>query len=190
VAHVTDDATGERLAAGMAAAGFDVGREVVMAEREPPDHPPPADVARVASEAELAAVEVRQLRDDGLEAAEAAAVAAGRGRIRASAPATVRVVAAHDGRDAATAVVYHDGATAMVEDVGTLAVARGRGLARAAIGLAVAEARAAGCDLVALFADQDDWPAGLYERLVFRRVGRIWTFQRLARRHAAGAAGS
>jgi ribosomal protein S18 acetylase RimI-like enzyme len=178
---VTDDATGERLAAGMAAAGFDVGREVVMAEREPPDRTPPVDLARVASEAEVAAVEVRQLHEDGVSAAEAAAVVAGRGRLRASAPETVRVVAADDGRDAATAVVYHDGATAMIEDVGTLAAARGRGLARAAIGLAVAEARTDGCDLVALFADEDDWPVGLYERLGFRRVGRIWTFQRRRR---------
>lgn len=189
MAHVTDDATGERVAGGMAAAGFDVGREVVMAEREAPDRPPPAGVARVASEEEVAAVEVLQLREDGLGAADAAAVAAGRRRIRGAAPATVRVVAAREGRDAATAVAYHDGSTAMIEDVGTLVAARGHGLARAAIGLAIAEARAAGCGLVALFADQDDWPVCLYERLGFRRVGRIWTFQRLAHR-GRGVAGT
>jgi ribosomal protein S18 acetylase RimI-like enzyme len=182
MAHVTDDATGERLAPGMAEAGFAVGRELVMAEREPPDRPPPAGVARLASEAEVAAVEALQLREDGLSAADAAAVAAGRGRMRAAAPATVRVVAGREGRDAATAVVYHDGATGMIEDVGTLAGARGRGLARAAIGLAIAETRGAGCDLVALFADQDDWPLRLYERLGFRRIGRIWTFLRPAPR--------
>ena len=68
--------------------------------------------------------------------------------------------------------------TAQIEDVGTLGGYRGRGLARAVVLRALAEAGAAGCDLVFLEADEDDWPKELYRRLGFEPIGRIFAFLR------------
>jgi ribosomal protein S18 acetylase RimI-like enzyme len=90
----------------------------------------------------------------------------------------VRVVGATDGRDAATATAYHDGVTAFIADVATVHEARGRGLARAVLGVAVERVRAAGCDVVGLTADADDWPRQLYRKLGFAVVGQVWSFLR------------
>ena len=43
---------------------------------------------------------------------------------------------------------------------------------------ALDSARAAGCDLVFLEADADDWPKELYARLGFRAIGQIYAFVR------------
>ncbi|HSD77876.1 MAG TPA: GNAT family N-acetyltransferase [Solirubrobacteraceae bacterium] len=176
-AVVTDEATGERLAA--AAAPLEATREVVMVQRRAPDRAPQPGVARAAGEEELRAAEAALLRDDGLDATTAAIVQAGRARMRAAAPAVVRAVAAADGRDVATATVYHDGFTALIADVATLRAARGRGLARAAMGVCADAARAAGCDVVGLTADAEDWPRELYAKLGFVVVGHIWSFMRV-----------
>lgn len=61
---------------------------------------------------------------------------------------------------------------AMITEVGTLPSHRGRGLARAVVGAAVAAARAWGADLIVVAADADDWPQLLYASLGFAPVGR------------------
>jgi ribosomal protein S18 acetylase RimI-like enzyme len=83
-----------------------------------------------------------------------------------------------DGRAAAACELYERAGTAQIEDVGTLERYRGRGLARAVVLRALREARAAGCDLVFLEADADDWPKQLYGRLGFHAVGQIYAFLR------------
>jgi GNAT superfamily N-acetyltransferase len=65
-----------------------------------------------------------------------------------------------------------------IEDVRTLEQHRGRGLARAVVLRAVAEAKAAGCDLVFLVAEDDDWPKEVYRKLGFDPVGRTFVFVR------------
>ncbi|HYT27333.1 MAG TPA: GNAT family N-acetyltransferase, partial [Actinomycetota bacterium] len=85
-----------------------------------------------------------------------------------------------DGRVVSYADLYRDGRTAQVEDVATLEAHRGRGYASAVVLRAVEAARHAGCDLVFLVADADDWPKELYRRLGFDDLGRYVKFIRPA----------
>jgi GNAT superfamily N-acetyltransferase len=79
---------------------------------------------------------------------------------------------------------------ATVEEVGTLPAQRGRGLARAVVGAAVAHAGRWGAELIVVPADADDWPQVMYARLGFAPVGRQVALTRRLRRRAAGRAGS
>jgi len=72
--------------------------------------------------------------------------------------------------------LYSDGRTAQVEDVGTLARHRNRGLARAVVSVASLEALENGCDLVFLVADDYDWPKNLYRKMGFESFGRTYQF--------------
>jgi GNAT superfamily N-acetyltransferase len=70
------------------------------------------------------------------------------------------------------------GEIGQVEDVGTLAPARGRGLAQAVIGAAIAASRAASHRHTFIVADADDWPRLLYEKLGFESCGVLHVFRR------------
>lgn len=65
-----------------------------------------------------------------------------------------------------------------VEDVGTLAPARGQGLAQAVIRAAIAASREAGHTDTFIVADADDWPRLLYEKLGFEACGVLHVFRR------------
>jgi ribosomal protein S18 acetylase RimI-like enzyme len=62
---------------------------------------------------------------------------------------------------------------AQVEDVGTLAPSRQRGLAQSVVLAALAEARALDPELIFLSADAADWPQLIYEKLGFETVGEL-----------------
>jgi len=83
-----------------------------------------------------------------------------------------------DGRYVSDCTLFSDGDVAEVDSVGTVEAYRGRGLAKAVVVRAVAEAWRAGHDLVFLLADEDDWPKELYSRLGFEEVGRTWELMR------------
>jgi GNAT superfamily N-acetyltransferase len=70
-----------------------------------------------------------------------------------------------------------DGRIAQVEDVYTIAPARGQGLCRALVTRAVELARAQGHELIFIIADADDWPRHLYAQLGFEPVGMTVNFQ-------------
>lgn len=70
------------------------------------------------------------------------------------------------------------GEIGQVEDVGTLASARGRGLARTVIQAAIAASRAAGHRHTFIVADAEDWPRLLYEKLGFEACGILHVFRR------------
>ncbi|HEX6665143.1 MAG TPA: GNAT family N-acetyltransferase [Solirubrobacterales bacterium] len=74
--------------------------------------------------------------------------------------------------------LFARGEVAQVEDVGTLAAARERGLARAVVETAIAAARADGAGTIFLTADADDWPQLMYARLGFEPVGEIVVLRR------------
>jgi predicted GNAT family acetyltransferase len=80
----------------------------------------------------------------------------------------------------ARADLYLDRATgvAQIEDVMTDTGHRKRGLARAVLVDALRRARDAGCDLVFLVADADDWPRQLYARVGYTPVGNTYEFLR------------
>ena len=56
----------------------------------------------------------------------------------------------------------------MIEEVGTLASHRERGLAKAVVSAAIRSAGEWGADLIVVPADADDWPQLLYAKLGFR----------------------
>jgi GNAT superfamily N-acetyltransferase len=176
---VTDDATGARHADGMRDAGLMPARYVTMVlDREPPE--PPPGVAREVDDATLRATEVAILTaDDGKQPSMAEAIAGARAALRASRPGTRCFAGARNGVDACHVTLYSDGATAQIEDVGTLVAHRGHGLAGATVALAAREALRAGHDLVWLLCDVDDGPIPLYERTGFRIAGPGgWSFTR------------
>jgi GNAT superfamily N-acetyltransferase len=71
-----------------------------------------------------------------------------------------------------------DAAIGQVEDVGTLAAARGRGLAQAVVLSALAASRAAEHEITFLSADAEDWPRLMYEKLGFAKVGEVHVLRR------------
>jgi predicted GNAT family acetyltransferase len=91
---------------------------------------------------------------------------------------TTHVVRADDGV-VAWCNLYRVGREAQVESVNTLPAWRQRGFATAVVLDAVAAAREAGCELVFLVADRDDWPRDFYERLGFVVVAEQRSFARV-----------
>jgi uncharacterized protein (DUF952 family)/ribosomal protein S18 acetylase RimI-like enzyme len=92
--------------------------------------------------------------------------------------AVTDVVVKEDGRVVAAAQLRVDGGTAAVESVLTDPAARGRGHADALLARILTLASAAGCDLVVLEADADDWPREWYARRGFRIAGSVWDVSR------------
>ena len=79
---------------------------------------------------------------------------------------------------AAACCLLSEGEIGQVEDVGTLASARGRGLAQAVIRAAIAASREAGHRHTFIVADADDWPRLLYEKLGFETCGILHVLRR------------
>lgn len=87
------------------------------------------------------------------------------------------------GLPASTATLYLDPdvggrRVAFVDGVATLRAHRERGLARAVTVAALAAAGEWGAELVALFADADDWPQVFYASCGFETIGRQTVFHR------------
>jgi ribosomal protein S18 acetylase RimI-like enzyme len=72
---------------------------------------------------------------------------------------------------AAACCLLSGGEIGQVEDVGTLASARGQGLAQTVIRAAIAASREAGHRHTFIVADAADWPRLLYEKLGFEACG-------------------
>lgn len=81
-----------------------------------------------------------------------------------------------DGRIVSGCDLYLDGAIGQIEDVETFQEAQNKGMARAVVGTAAAAAEAAGCNLIFLNADDDDWPKLLYRKLGFEAIGTFFHF--------------
>jgi predicted GNAT family acetyltransferase len=85
-----------------------------------------------------------------------------------------------DGAVLSRADLYLDAGSgvAQIEDVLTNPAHTGRGYARAIVADGLRRARAAGCDLVFVVADAQDWPKHLYARLGYATTGRTHVFVR------------
>jgi ribosomal protein S18 acetylase RimI-like enzyme len=81
-------------------------------------------------------------------------------------------------RMAARVDLYIQDGVAQLEYVATSPEYRGRGYARAVVLEALHRSRAAGCELIFLFAEEQDWPCRWYQRLGFGVAGRIHEFIR------------
>jgi RimJ/RimL family protein N-acetyltransferase/predicted GNAT family acetyltransferase len=173
---VPDSALGSRLAPSFRAAGWSTTCHLHMALTGEPDRVD--DTAHVAelSLSELApAHRASTLRAEWGDERIAERLLAAK-RLRARAVPTRHFGIRDEGRVVAYCDLYETGRVAQIEDVNTLAEARGRGYARALLAKAAAEARAAGADLVFLDALQDDWPRDLYARLGYTVVGESYLF--------------
>lgn len=172
-----DDA--DSIAMGMAEHGYAIERMVVMAHRREPDRAPePAGTEEIDVETyrELN-VEVTAREPWGKQPGMAEMMADFR-RVLVERIGARFFAQRIGGRLAGSCELYVDGDTAQVEDVNTLAEFRGRGVARNVVLRAVEEATRAGATLVFLFADDDDWPKHLYDRLGFDAIGRGLLFTR------------
>jgi hypothetical protein len=82
-------------------------------------------------------------------------------------------VAPAEGEPASACVLFGGAGICQVEDVGTVASERGRGLAQSVVMATLAEAQSADPEVIYLAADADDWPRLMYEKLGFSGVGEV-----------------
>ena len=177
--QVDDDAEAERLAPDLVTLGYEPDRSTLMSLHRMPDRPGDADAVEEVSFDESRPFEI-EVYVRGLPTAEVSLAErfadfrrvvqlAANGRFFAQ-----RV----DGRIAGMCELYLVDGVAQVEHVDTLEPFRGRGIARNVVLRAVAEARAAGAEMILIEADRDDWPRELYRRLGFDEIGRTCAFLR------------
>lgn len=163
------------------------GRYVLMAQRRFPDRPadPQIEVLWVGevdwARGRRAMIETAPYGDDAELGNQLVELDRRLARVL-----EVRYLAAVvDGDVAAYAGLYLGKGIAQIEDVATLAAHRNRGLARAIVLKAVAEARRAGAGIVFLVADEADWPRDFYARLGFEPIGVEHVFGRSGRQHSS-----
>ena len=169
---VRDERTGERLAPRFEAMGWTIHRGLVMAHRRRPERAADTRLVEEVDEAVLRPARRRQLAGEPW-ATPAVVEQLLDAKLAIAHALTARFFAVRVGGQVAGYVdLYHDGRTAQIEDLATLEEHRGRGYASALVLRALLEARHAGCDLVFLVADAEDWPKLLYGRLGFVELGR------------------
>lgn len=180
---IDDEDAGARVAPGFATLGWTSQPLLVMVHRGGQERPPAGVEVREVGESTVRPAHERFLRalphgDDDETIRQLLEEDAG----SAQATSLRRFAALVDGEVAGYCRLYSDGAMAQVEDVGTLAPHRGRGLARAVVLSAVDAALRSDHELVFLTARDDDWPKDLYRRMGFEAIGRIHGFARAAAR--------
>jgi len=183
---VTDDAGGGCLILGMRALGWSARRHVVMVHRDEPDRPADVSAVREVDEPTIRAFSEANLRLDPSGFSEEA-IRQILDQKGVATRAGARFFALDSGGAVASGCdLYTDGRVAQIEAVMTLPEHRNRGLSRAVVLRTVAEARAAGHDIVFLLAEEDDWPRDLDQRLGFEETGFTHVFMRsMAARSAA-----
>jgi ribosomal protein S18 acetylase RimI-like enzyme len=176
---VEDDSQGARLAAGFGALGWEVDHLLYMVRHRPADRESVAHAEELSfDEVRPLIVEVNRRGHGGMSVAEAAMLADFRREL-------VRKVGARffgarvEGELVGTCELYVLDGVGQIEDVHTLEEHRGRGLARAFVGLAAREAAEAGADPVFLITDENDWVKQLYGKLGFDAAGHFWQFTRV-----------
>ncbi|MGY1735485.1 GNAT family N-acetyltransferase [Geodermatophilus sp. SYSU D00684] len=165
-----------KVAAELAAAGWEAGELVVMARPATPGLPG-AERAEVVAQEEVHPLWEAGWRRDlaGIpDLDEVVAQLVGRESRNDRVVAVSDVVVREGGRVVAAGQLRVDGATAAVESVMTEPAARGRGHADAVLARLLELAAGAGCDLAVLEADAGDWPRRWYARRGFAAVGSTW----------------
>ena len=171
---IRDEGEGERLAQEMAKVpGWEAERNLYMLLRDTGDIEPSGE----ATETPLAGCEelrrelIRgEFPPDTEDLEETADQLLEMGR-RTGEAGGDRWFVAPPKEPAAACCLLSRGEIGQVEDVGTLASARGQGLAQAVIRAAIAASREVGHRHTFIVADGDDWPRLLYEKLGFEPCG-------------------
>jgi ribosomal protein S18 acetylase RimI-like enzyme len=171
---IRDEAEGERLAREISAfPGWETERNLYMLLRETGDAEPSGDVLEtpLAGCEDLRRELIRgEFAADMADLEETADQLLEMGR-RTGEAGGDRWFVAPAQEPAAACCLLSGGEIGQVEDVGTLASARGKGLAQAVIRAAIAASREAGHRHTFIVADADDWPRLLYEKLGFETCG-------------------
>jgi len=182
---IPDEELAGRLWPGLSAIPWEIhDRVLLMAHRREPDRPadPSIELLTIGKvdwgRGRLALLKLEEYGSDPEVVAQLLQL-----DLRLEHEIDVRRLAARDadGELGSFAALYLEGGVAQVEDVATVPTHRGRGLARAVVLHAVAEARRAGAELVFLVADEADWPKELYRRLGFDPIGVEHVVSRPAR---------
>jgi ribosomal protein S18 acetylase RimI-like enzyme len=176
--EIVDESEGERLRHEFEALGWETERHLLMARLRAADRQADTSLVREVDEQDLQPVRERGIRSEpwGGEDEVVRQILASY-LLLDGATRVKRFAAFVDGHIASYCDLYSDGRTGQIEAVGTLPEYRNQGLARAVVTKAGEEARAAGCDLVFLTADPDDWPKLLYRKLGFDEIGYEYRFQ-------------
>jgi GNAT superfamily N-acetyltransferase len=191
--RITDEASAERIAPGLHAAGWERRRTVLMVRPGAggPALPAPDPRAREVGEPEHTAL-MRAIfaeSDYGPDApADLPELLVAAQHAQQAGLACRRFAAGEDGVLQSMCELFADEvdgvATAVVEQVATLDSHRVRGLAKAVTAAAMAAAIRAGAELIMVPADREDWPQMIYAGLGCETVGTVTSFFR-----AAGSAG-
>ena len=173
---VPDEWAGARWAATFGGDGWEIDRLVFMVQRREADRASDLPVEESTFDDVSPLMLETNLSSHGGMTREAAETNVDIRRLFVDATGTRFFVARAEGVLAGFCELYvHDG-VAELDNVHTLDAFRGRGIARAVVGHAIRQARAAGADLVFLIADDADWPKDLYAKLGFDPIGRFWQF--------------
>jgi GNAT superfamily N-acetyltransferase len=193
-----DAAAGERAAAELQGAGWERARTLYMAFAGDPAALPSDPRARPISEPEMQALQLAGLREEAPEVDArtrlVARLVTTQSRLRETTPCRCFGAAEPGGELASMCALFLDAdvrgrRVATVEEVGTLAAHRRRGLARAVVSAAVSHAVGWGADLIVVPADADDWPQLMYAALGFAPAGRQVTLTWRARRPTGSVSG-
>lgn len=177
--EVVDAPTGDRLAPGFAELGWNAECDVIMVAARPPDDEADTSIVEDVTVDELVEAWTKGWRTSPDVVGDSVIRQLVENKRSLSLAVETRFFAARvDGQIASYCELYFDGSTAQIENVLTLEPFRNRGLARATVSHARAEAQRGGHDLIFLVADRDDWPKKLYAKLGFDEIGRIWEFVR------------
>ena len=174
-----DEEAGARMEPGFRELGWNVECDVVMVAKRKPDREADLSVAEEMTFEVLAPVWAEGMRaDPALADEDVVRQLVDNKQVVMKATDTRFFAARSEGEVASYCELYSDGRTGQIEAVMTLEEYRNRGLARAAVSLALAESRKAGHDFTFLVANRDDWPKELYRKLGFDEVGYIYEFTR------------
>lgn len=166
----------EALRPGFVELGWAASQYVLMVLRRKPTPPPGMPAARVVKHPEIVELLENHVRaHPGRSESAVRTLADYPGKLERQAGARLFMAEA-DGVPAASCELYLDGPEAQVESVQTLEEFRGRGLGRAVVMAAIADARQAGAEWIHLYAEANDWPAAWYHRLGFEEAGSFGEF--------------
>lgn len=194
-----DAAAGERVAAELASDGWERGRVVLMAFGGDPVAAELDPRARPISDAEMDALQIAAVRDQAPEVEAAGGLAArlvaAQRRVRATTCARCFGAADPGEELGSMCTVLLDPdvrgrRVALLTEVGTRMAHRERGLARAVVLAAIAEAARWGAQRIVVGADADDWPQLMYARLDFAPVARQVTLTRRLRAPSGSVSGA
>ena len=178
---IRGEADGVRLAAEFAdVPGWEVETTIYMVWSGGDDRSPGAEVreGHLADCEDLRRALIRGgLEDKGIDPTEVTEQLLEMDRRFAAASGDRWFVAPPEEPASACCLLSSDG-IGQVEEVGTLASARGRGFAQATVLAAARASREAGHRVTFLSADADDWPRRMYEKLGFEPGGAMHVLRR------------